>query len=86
MQPMVEICLSRLTPDVMEVKEELEQDPEIEVMESPCLGNCELCAQTPYVMVNGEIVTGENKQDLLANIRSEIEKQKKQMEDLFDLL
>lgn len=86
MQPMVEFCLSRLTPEVLKVKEELEADPEVDVLESPCLGNCELCAQTPYAMVNGEIVTGETQQELLDNIRAEIEKQQKQMEDLFDLL
>ncbi|PTX59132.1 uncharacterized protein YuzB (UPF0349 family) [Melghirimyces profundicolus] len=86
MRPMVEFCINRLTPDVEKIKNKLENDPEVDVLESPCLGNCEICAKTPYAMVDGEIVTGEDGPDLLKNIRKSIEERKKKMEDLLDLL
>ncbi|MFD1425806.1 uncharacterized protein YuzB (UPF0349 family) [Kroppenstedtia sanguinis] len=86
MNPMVEFCINRLTPDVEKVKEELEADPEVEVLETACLGNCEICAQSPYALVDGEIVTGENGESLLQNIRRAIEEQQKKWDDLFDLL
>ncbi|GGE06902.1 UPF0349 protein [Marinithermofilum abyssi] len=86
MRPMVEFCLNRLTPDVIKIKEELEQDPELDVLETSCLGNCEICAQTPYAMVNGEVVTGKDGEELLRNIRRAIEKQQSDFDDLLDLL
>ncbi|OYD07194.1 YuzB family protein [Paludifilum halophilum] len=86
MRPMVEFCINRLTPDVEEIKEELELDPEVDVLENSCLGNCEVCAQIPYAMVNGDIVTGETAEKLSENIRQAIKDYQKEMEDLFDLL
>lgn len=86
MQPMVEFCINRLTSDVEEIKDELEEDPEVDVLESACLGNCEICAETPYAMVDGEIVTGENGKELLKNIRKKIKDQQKKLDDLLDLL
>ncbi|MFC4076015.1 DUF1450 domain-containing protein [Salinithrix halophila] len=86
MQPMVEFCLNRLTPDVEEIRDELAQDPEVEVLETSCLGNCEICAASPYAMVNGEIVTGETAAKLRENIQQAIEDHKRKMEELFDLL
>ncbi|GGA44325.1 UPF0349 protein [Kroppenstedtia guangzhouensis] len=86
MNPMVEFCINRLTPDVEKIKDELEADPEVEILETPCLGNCEICAQSPYALVNGEIVTGRDGEELLQNIRREIKEQQKKWDDLLDLL
>ncbi|SMO82742.1 DUF1450 domain-containing protein [Melghirimyces algeriensis] len=86
MRPMVEICINQLTPELEEMIEELENDSEVDVLESPCLGNCEVCAQTPYAMVDGEIITGKDGEELLKKIRQAIKEQEKKLDDLLDLL
>ncbi|SDX21157.1 Uncharacterized protein YuzB, UPF0349 family [Marininema mesophilum] len=86
MKPMVEFCINNLTEDVEKLRVELEQDHELDVLETSCLGHCELCATSPYAMVNGEIVTGETAEELGRNIRKEIENYQQRMKDLFDLL
>lgn len=52
----------------MEIKEKLEQDYSLDVIEYACLGYCGICAEQPYALVNGEMVTGKNADELLANI------------------
>lgn len=86
MRQMVEFCISRLTPDVEAIKEELEDDPDVDVLETSCLSHCEVCAQTPYALVNGEVVTGKTGEELGINIRKAIKDYQKRMDDLFDLL
>lgn len=45
----------------------------ISVMRNYCLSECELCAQKPYVMVNGEILAEEDLDSLMSRIRAKIE-------------
>jgi uncharacterized protein YuzB (UPF0349 family) len=73
MRPIIEFCVNNLTPDVEKIKEELEKDPELDVVEYGCLGHCMTCAEGPYALVNGEVVTGETAEELLENIRRAIE-------------
>ncbi|MFC7439708.1 DUF1450 domain-containing protein [Laceyella putida] len=68
MIPLVEFCINNLTPDVLEIKNKLEQDPGIDVLEYGCLGNCGICAQGPYAMVNGEVITANSGEELLQKI------------------
>jgi|SRR5690606_20202760 uncharacterized protein YuzB (UPF0349 family) len=72
MRPIIEFCVNNLTPDVLKIKEELEQDPELDVVEYGCLGHCMTCAEGPYALVNGDVVTGETAEELLRNIRRAI--------------
>lgn len=85
MRPMVEFCINQLTPELEKIKEELETDPELDVLETSCLGNCEICAKTPYAMVDGEIITGDTAEELLKNIRKFIEKSRSELDELYDL-
>jgi uncharacterized protein YuzB (UPF0349 family) len=73
MRPLIEFCINNLTNDVLEVKKKLESDPSVDVLEYGCLGNCTLCAETSYAMVDGEIVTGNTAEELLQKIYKHIE-------------
>lgn len=73
MRPLVEFCVNNLTDDVLEIKEKLEQDYSLDVIEYDCLGNCVICAQQPYALVNGEMVKGENAKELYTKIYQAID-------------
>jgi uncharacterized protein YuzB (UPF0349 family) len=73
MIPLVEFCVNNLSDEVLEVKKKLEEDPAIDVIEYGCLGNCGLCAQKPYALVNGEIVSADTADELLKKICEAIE-------------
>jgi uncharacterized protein YuzB (UPF0349 family) len=73
MIPLVEFCVNNLTDEVLEIKKKLEEDPGIDVLEYGCLGNCGICAEGPYALVNGELVTGDTAEELLKKIYQVIE-------------
>lgn len=68
MKPIIEFCLSNLASGTEEVKEKLEQDPNLDVIEYGCLGHCGQCGYYPFALVNGEEVIGKDNDDLLKNI------------------
>ncbi|ERI09628.1 hypothetical protein HMPREF0083_02336 [Aneurinibacillus aneurinilyticus ATCC 12856] len=71
---MVEFCVSNLSLGSETVKKVLEEENEVDVLEYGCLGNCGQCFVQPYALVNGKLIAGEDAQDLLAAIRTYIEK------------
>jgi uncharacterized protein YuzB (UPF0349 family) len=73
MRPLVEFCVANLTDEVLAIKAKLEMDYDLDVIDYGCLGSCGICAERPYALVNGEVVTGKNGEELLANIYREIE-------------
>lgn len=73
MNPMVEFCISNLANGSQPVYDKLELDPNIDVLEYGCLSYCSECAEGLYAIVNGDIVTGNDADDLLANIYQYIE-------------
>lgn len=74
MRPLVEFCQSNLGAGTEKVKQKLEEDPNIDIVEYDCLGFCVDCATYPYGLVNGSMVTGESLKELLDNIHAEIKK------------
>lgn len=68
MRPLIEFCVNNLTPDVLEIKAKLESNLDFDVLEYGCLGNCGLCAKSPYALVNGEMVTAETAEELYEKI------------------
>lgn len=72
MKPIVEFCQSNLSAGTERVKEELEKDNDIDVLEYGCLGYCGECYESPYCLVNGNIVIGKTPKDLLNKIREEL--------------
>lgn len=75
MRPLVEFCVSNLTPEVEKVKEELEKDPDIDVVEYGCLNHCSECYVQPYALVDGEYIAADSGPELLKAIRKAIEEQ-----------
>lgn len=73
MQSLIEFCVNNLTPEVIKIKEKLEADPDLDVIEYDCTANCTICAEQPFALVDGELVTGETAEELLENIYQAIE-------------
>ncbi|MDP4164105.1 MAG: YuzB family protein [Bacillota bacterium] len=67
-QPIIEFCISNLASGAQKAREVLERDPNLDVIEYGCLGYCGKCASTLYALVNGEPVTGNTPEELVANI------------------
>jgi uncharacterized protein YuzB (UPF0349 family) len=59
----------------------LEENPDYDVIEYGCLGNCGECFLLPYALVNGEIVAGTTVEELEQHIAQKI----KEIEDMLDL-
>jgi uncharacterized protein YuzB (UPF0349 family) len=73
MRPLIEFCINNLTADVLTVKQTLEKDRSLDVLEYGCLGNCGICARQPYALVNGELVSAVTAEELLEKIYQKIE-------------
>ncbi|MCY9138763.1 DUF1450 domain-containing protein [Peribacillus frigoritolerans] len=48
------------------------ENPRIQYKEYECLSECKLCKKTPYAKVNGQIMSGEDSQDLLNKLYDEL--------------
>ena len=73
MRPIIEFCISNLASGSEEAKEMLEKDPDLDVIEYSCLSYCDICYDSLYALVNGEVVTGETAQELVDNIYAYLE-------------
>jgi uncharacterized protein YuzB (UPF0349 family) len=67
-KPLIEFCISNLANGSQATMEKLERDPNLDIIEYGCLGYCGKCASSLYALVNGEIVTGNNPDDLADKI------------------
>ncbi len=56
----------------------LEENPELDVIEYGCLGNCGQCYMEPYALVNGEIVAAETPDELYEAILAKIKEWEEQ--------
>ena len=75
MMVIVEFCVSNMHHGTDRVLKKLENNPEIEVIEYGCLGNCGECFLSPYALVNGESVVAETADQLYDLIMETIAKQ-----------
>lgn len=73
MNPIIEFCMSNLAGGSQKAFEELEKDPNLDVIEDLCLGNCSICYEGPYALVEGEFVSGETPEELVKNIYKHLE-------------
>lgn len=70
----VEVC--EVNPSSALDLEQLEEEfPGVSVIRNQCLSNCAMCATTPFAYVNGELLTNADRQELLALIRAEIQRE-----------
>jgi uncharacterized protein YuzB (UPF0349 family) len=68
MRPIIEFCNSNMSHGTDEIMKKLEENPDFDVIEYGCLGNCGQCYMTPFAMVNGEIITADTVEELYDNI------------------
>jgi uncharacterized protein YuzB (UPF0349 family) len=73
MNPIIEFCISNLASGAQKALEQLERDPNFDIIEYGCLGYCGKCAASLYALVNGEPVTGETPEELVENIYKYLE-------------
>lgn len=67
-KPIIEFCISNLASGAQKARQELERDPDLDVIEYGCLGYCGKCAQSMFALVNGDPVTAETPEDLVEEI------------------
>lgn len=72
LKPIIEFCSSNMHHGTDRLMEQYELDPDVEVIEYGCLGNCGECYLFPFAMVDGEIVSAESVEELEAAIREKI--------------
>ncbi|WP_159886366.1 YuzB family protein [Paenibacillus puerhi] len=82
MRPIIEFCASNMHHGTDKLMHALEANPDYDVLEYGCLGNCGECYLFPFALVNGEIVAGETAEALEQAVLAKI----KEIEDMFDLL
>lgn len=73
MRPIIEFCTNNMHHGTGEIMSKLEANPEYDVIEYGCLGNCGECYLSPYALVNGETVAAETAEALYAEILRKIE-------------
>ncbi|WP_127570353.1 YuzB family protein [Paenibacillus xylaniclasticus] len=86
MKPIIEFCASNMHHGTDKIMNKLEQDPDYEVIEYGCLGNCGECYLFPFALVDGEIVAAETAEQLYDEIVKMTSEQKAQREALDKLL
>lgn len=72
-QPIIEFCISNLASGSQLALEELEKDPNLDIVEYGCLGYCGKCAQSPFALVNGDVVVTDTPEELVAAIYTHLE-------------
>ncbi len=82
MRPIIEFCASNMHHGTDQVMKKLEENPEYDVIEYGCLGNCGQCFLVPYALVNGDIVEAITADELYEKIKLKII----EIEAMFDLL
>ncbi|MCI2255108.1 YuzB family protein [Domibacillus sp. 8LH] len=73
MKPIIEFCVSNLASGSQEAFEKLERDPNLDVIEYGCLSYCTRCSESPFALVNGEVVDGATPDELVSNIYTHID-------------
>jgi uncharacterized protein YuzB (UPF0349 family) len=81
MRPIIEFCTNNMHHGTDRIVKLLEANPDYDVVEYGCLGNCGECYLFPYALVNGEMVAGETADTLHEAIMAKI----KEIEDMYKL-
>jgi uncharacterized protein YuzB (UPF0349 family) len=68
MKPIIEFCVSNVASGAYQAMQQLEKDPNLDVMEYDCLRYCGICSSNFFALVNGEVVKAESAEQLVENI------------------
>jgi uncharacterized protein YuzB (UPF0349 family) len=82
MRPIIEFCVNNMHLGTDRIMKKLEENPDFDVIEYGCLGNCGQCYMEPYAMVNGEIIAAETADQLYDKILEAVENFKDPFADL----
>lgn len=72
MRPIIEFCTNNMHHGTGQVMSQLEQNPEYDVLEYGCLGNCGECSLFPFALVNGERIAADTASELYSKILEKI--------------
>ncbi|MBD8499110.1 DUF1450 domain-containing protein [Paenibacillus arenosi] len=72
MRPIIEFCVNNMHHGTDEVMKHFEQNPDYDVVEYGCLGNCGECYLAPFAYVEGEIIVAESADLLTGKINEKI--------------
>jgi uncharacterized protein YuzB (UPF0349 family) len=72
MRPIIEFCASNMHHGTEAILKRLEENPDYDVIEYGCLGNCGECYLFPFAFVNGETVACESADALYEAILGKI--------------
>ncbi|WP_183596436.1 YuzB family protein [Paenibacillus phyllosphaerae] len=86
LKPIIEFCASNMHHGTDRIMNRLEQNPDYDVIEYGCLGNCGECYLAPFGLVNGEIIAAETVDELEQLILEAVEKQQAEREALDRLI
>jgi uncharacterized protein YuzB (UPF0349 family) len=85
MRPIIEFCTTNMHHGTDKIMKKLDQNPEYDVIEYGCLGNCGQCYMMPYALVNGEIVEAASADELYDKIIQGIKDQQSRYDWLDDI-
>lgn len=68
MKPLIEFCVSNVASASYQAMQQLEKDPNLDVMEYDCLRFCGICSSNLFALVNGEVVKADSAEQLIENI------------------
>ncbi|RAP75380.1 YuzB family protein [Paenibacillus montanisoli] len=86
LKTMIEFCASNMHHGTDRLMKKLEANPDYDVIEYGCLGNCGECYMFPFGMVNGEIIAADSVEELEERMMKAIVKQKADREALDRLI
>ncbi|WP_163654715.1 DUF1450 domain-containing protein [Listeria sp. PSOL-1] len=72
MKPLVEFCVNNLASGAFEVYDTLLKDENVDVIQYDCLAHCELCGRSLFALVEGVVVSGRSKEELLKKIYQQL--------------
>ena len=73
MKPLIEFCVSNVASGSHQAMQQLEKDPNLDVMEYDCLRYCGICSSNLFALVNGKVVKADSNEQLVENIYKHLE-------------
>jgi uncharacterized protein YuzB (UPF0349 family) len=72
MRPLIEFCTSNMHHGTGQVMKLMEANPDYDVLEYGCLGNCGECYAGPYALLDGQFIGAATAEELLARLEEAI--------------
>ncbi|MDQ0159507.1 MULTISPECIES: YuzB family protein [Alkalibacillus] len=75
MNPLVEFCVNNLMSGSQEALEQLDKDPDIDVVEYGCTSNCAICAMSLFAIADGELIMADTPDELVKKVYQFLEEE-----------